>query len=577
MPCVPALADDPSGGFQKGCHACLCQLGLSWLQANCAVSVGGCHASSLFAREVVGRSQRLASERGGLCVPLLAACGGGLVALAVTEFLTLFPMASILRVLSGCLVQTPDCCFCNLFLGAIRGITGEFSSLTLWSVRGAGWFCLWALDLVEFLLLWLVRDWLSLLSLVHEAHPPYSLQVFGSVGGSTTFGGPWRGSERSGRYSGGYLPVGSECELQESVAAVVGCACFECGCYFTHAAVGFVLGLRVYVGVWLRLRDPACGVAFTGAGLLPVNPVEVGIFAQAKQMLVCRVAPLVERCDTGLWLLPALCWLVVNSGLVLSEFFSVGSGGERFVVVLVRLALRTNDALVVLVEVLPEPVVLLPLSAVFSLLAVCLGYVLVRFSQDGSWRFWVEPGCLPVRFRVSRLPWWDFVSPQGREVGFISRALWALPDGSLGAHCCDLLVESSSLGLDCYVQSARLLLVKVVDLDPVCGPVFGQFVVVVRLAVSPMGVLALHCCFLFRVRRKSVVCLLPLLSMGCSGWWCLHMAFGAMSRTVATFVAKAPPLATSRCVFSFVPQLCLEALVTVSVWPSPLVVVGVVP
>ncbi|MQL98949.1 hypothetical protein Taro_031665, partial [Colocasia esculenta] len=91
--------------------------------------------------------------------------------------------------------------------------------MTLWSVRGAGWFCLWALDLVEvlggraygetllvlvfdsagsaevvfgltgvvieaftlfslfcfrlleFLLLWLVRDWLSILSLIHEAHP----------------------------------------------------------------------------------------------------------------------------------------------------------------------------------------------------------------------------------------------------------------------------------------------------------------------------------------------------------------------------------------------------------------------
>ncbi|MQM14134.1 hypothetical protein Taro_047064 [Colocasia esculenta] len=26
--------------------------------------------------------------------------------------------------------------------------------------------------LLEFLLLWMVRDWLSLLSLVHEAHPP---------------------------------------------------------------------------------------------------------------------------------------------------------------------------------------------------------------------------------------------------------------------------------------------------------------------------------------------------------------------------------------------------------------------
>ncbi|MQL76436.1 hypothetical protein Taro_008826 [Colocasia esculenta] len=53
----------------------------------------------------------------------------------------------------------------------------------------------------------------------------------------------------------------------------------------------------------------------------------VGVYARAKQMLECRVAPLVERCDTCLWLLSALCWLVVNSGEVLPEFFSVGSGG----------------------------------------------------------------------------------------------------------------------------------------------------------------------------------------------------------------------------------------------------------
>ncbi|MQM13415.1 hypothetical protein Taro_046340 [Colocasia esculenta] len=39
VPCVSALADDPSGGFRKGCHACLCLLGLSWLRASGAVSV----------------------------------------------------------------------------------------------------------------------------------------------------------------------------------------------------------------------------------------------------------------------------------------------------------------------------------------------------------------------------------------------------------------------------------------------------------------------------------------------------------------------------------------------------------
>ncbi|MQM07902.1 hypothetical protein Taro_040749, partial [Colocasia esculenta] len=78
--------------------------------------------------------------------------------------------------------------------------------------------------------------------------------------------------------------VGFECELQESVVAVVGCACYERG----------------------RLL----------ASLLKLS-----------RCFVCSVAPLVEHCDTFLWLLSALCWLVVNSGEVLPEFFSVGYDG----------------------------------------------------------------------------------------------------------------------------------------------------------------------------------------------------------------------------------------------------------
>ncbi|MQM22409.1 hypothetical protein Taro_055461 [Colocasia esculenta] len=72
--------------------------------------------------------------------------------------------------------------------------------------------------------------------------------------------------------------AGSECELQESVAAVAGCACFESGCWFARAAVGFILGLCVRVGMSRRLREPACVVAFTGAGLWSMEPVE-GVLA----------------------------------------------------------------------------------------------------------------------------------------------------------------------------------------------------------------------------------------------------------------------------------------------------------
>ncbi|MQL93654.1 hypothetical protein Taro_026301 [Colocasia esculenta] len=57
--------------------------------------------------------------------------------------------------------------------------------------------------------------------------------------------------------------------------------------------------------------------------------------AELSRCLACCVAPLVERCDTCLWLLSAWRWLVVNSSKVLLEFFSIGSGGneDRFALV----------------------------------------------------------------------------------------------------------------------------------------------------------------------------------------------------------------------------------------------------
>ncbi|MQL96729.1 hypothetical protein Taro_029407 [Colocasia esculenta] len=145
----------------------------------------------------------------------------------------------------------------------------------------------------------------------------------GFVGGGATFRGHWRGSGRSGRYSGiraqgsnvicnelitmaipkkgtramlarlcivafrsaigSLLQVASflaesECELQEIVAAVAECACFECGFCFARAAIGFVFGLRVCMGVFRRLRKPTCGVAFTSAGLWTAELVE-GVLA----------------------------------------------------------------------------------------------------------------------------------------------------------------------------------------------------------------------------------------------------------------------------------------------------------
>ncbi|MQM03693.1 hypothetical protein Taro_036478, partial [Colocasia esculenta] len=94
--------------------------------------------------------------------------------------------------------------------------------------------------------------------------------------------GPWRGSKRSGRYSGIRAQGSNEI----------------CNELITMA------------------------VSKKGTSTLLARPCGVG-------MLVCRVSPLVEHCYTCLWLLSAFCWLVVNSSELLPEFFSVGSGGKR--------------------------------------------------------------------------------------------------------------------------------------------------------------------------------------------------------------------------------------------------------
>ncbi|MQM12369.1 hypothetical protein Taro_045286 [Colocasia esculenta] len=330
-------------------------------------------------------------------------------------------------------------------------------------------------------------------------------------------------------YTVASIPTRSECELQESVAAVAGYACFERGCWFAHATFGFVVGLCIRVGVSQRLREPMCGVALTGAELWSAELVEgvlaslvvpfllgcvlvgcplviggvlvgcpllvgllgcvlclalcacallgtvlcsVGIFARANQMFVCRVSPLVECCDTYLWLLPALCWLVVNSGEVFPEFFSTGSGGS---------------------EVSPE---------------LCCA------------RFWLLRHCPLVEVRYqdySRLVLPVVVLPQGRVflavlVGlrvtprsggcFVSRALRALPDGGL----------VSAMGVWLVV-----LLWK-------CQS---------RLVVFP-------CVWKRLVVRVSFPCF-SLVARGGGA----HRAAGAVSRTVVTFAVKVPPLVLS--------------------------------
>ncbi|MQL91319.1 hypothetical protein Taro_023923 [Colocasia esculenta] len=486
-----------------------------------------------------------------------------------------------------------------------------------------------------FLLLWLVRDWLSLLSLVRKAHPP------------TLFS----------------FPARSECELQESVAAVAGCACFKRGCWFAHAAVGFIVGLRIRVGVSQRLREPTCGVAFTGAGLWSTEPVEgvlallvvpflwgeslldvpllmgcvllavclalhacaplgavlcsVSVFARAKQMLVCCVAPLVECCDTSLpfgWGASLSCCVLVvfpktvcccpsessspsGTASVLVEVFhcvaSLCGFPKLLVVVLVRVALRTNGALVILVEFLPEPVVLLPLSAVFSLLAVCLGCVLVMGPRTALGA--LGGGCLSVRLRVlghaggtSCVPmvgrFASFLAPCGlcqivvwhRSVcvllvpqlcfgGTCRRLVCALPTWVVGAVPCVCTLLRANMGvalLKLLVFRAFLLWVSggetlSVGLESFQATVWLCLlwrVLPVSRVVSAVGATVLH--------PAEFWCLWwhPLLVLE----WFVFMSSGALVHCVVPWVAPGAGVSTV-CVFRVALLVVRQAVVVASV------------
>ncbi|MQL92880.1 hypothetical protein Taro_025514 [Colocasia esculenta] len=108
----------------------------------------------------------------------------------------------------------------------------------------------------------------------------------------------------------------SEHELQESAAAVVGCACCERGCCFARTAVGFVCGLRIRVGVSRRLREPTCGVAFTGAGLWSVEPVDGVLALLVVPFLLLRWWDFVCPQDREVGFVSHALWALQDGGLV---------------------------------------------------------------------------------------------------------------------------------------------------------------------------------------------------------------------------------------------------------------------
>ncbi|MQL88190.1 hypothetical protein Taro_020752 [Colocasia esculenta] len=119
----------------------------------------------------------------------------------------------------------------------------------------------------------------------------------------------------------------SGCELQQSVAAVAGCACYERGCWFARVAVGFVFGLRICVGVSRRLKEPTCGVAFTGAGLWSAEPVEVSRlhwwdFVCSRGRVVCFASRTLRALPVGGLFADVLGCLALPNSDVLPGFAS---------------------------------------------------------------------------------------------------------------------------------------------------------------------------------------------------------------------------------------------------------------
>ncbi|MQL89076.1 hypothetical protein Taro_021646, partial [Colocasia esculenta] len=183
-----------------------------------------------------------------------------------------------------------------------------------------------------------------------------------------------------------------------------------------------------------------------------------------RRCFVCRVAPLVKHCDPYLWLL-CIAWLFCSGGvsqnclycLVGCRFVAlkvedcswlVSSGcgatsGLRDAAVVLAVAfwwVSQNGALVVLVEVLPEPVCVAStvccVLSVGHLFGLCFGDVFPEWLLALSVDVLPKMLCFPATLVVLR------VSLGSGDV----TPLW----------CC---------------------VARVVDLDPVCGPLFGQFAV----------------------------------------------------------------------------------------------------
>ncbi|MQM16327.1 hypothetical protein Taro_049283 [Colocasia esculenta] len=426
---LSTLVLEPRSGARRGVTA--------WPGCGVVCLYGG--SVSPFAGVEAGA--RLASRARGLQVPLLAASGGGLVAVVVTTGASGGSRSMFLRFRGSvpwCLSVVapvgvvPDLVRVQGLGGSACGPSTRWRSevavlvvrrrshlVVVWSRQ----VCRGLLPLCARLRWFLQESFRAVLAgegLViptgpcSRGIPPYFLQLGAHRHGSTVSDGLrrrlWRCVVVSSSES-----VRLPCMIR---ARAAGCSCCCTAC------VASVVAQRVHaVAAWLVLDS------------LEV----VSLDAEMSRCLACCVASLVERCNTYLWLLSTWCWLVVSSSE--AEVHSlVACVLVRFprtvAVVLVRVALRTNDVVVVLVEVLPGPACVASavlLAAVFSLMICVLWSWGVVHSGEGSSQDH------PLSLLAEVLPrsalcsmalgtfWWRFSPRLLRVVMVVAQALAPVP------------------------------------------------------------------------------------------------------------------------------------------------------
>ncbi|MQL72340.1 hypothetical protein Taro_004674 [Colocasia esculenta] len=319
----------------------------------------------------------------------------------VVEFLTLFPSESRHPSLHRGFSLTVSSVMglARPFLGAVHGGTVGCSSLTSCSVRGLEWFCLWAPDLVELFFPDLVEVWDVGACVVrlwsHVVAPVFrKLLCLGGCVPRCCFRIVFDSAGSAGVVFGPTLVVGRGITLfccfivlcsrwltfqqgpcvsyRRVLLLLLGARAMSVVAVFARAVVGFILGLHIRVVMSRRLREPTCGVAFTGAGLWCSQSSSLLVLVEVRFPQNCVVL-VFGCCGIALWVevhrlaacvLVSVVWLVAVASPSKLRCIAwlpcyCATSGLRYAVVVLAGAfwwVSQNGALVVLVEVLPEPV-----------------------------------------------------------------------------------------------------------------------------------------------------------------------------------------------------------------------------